>query len=638
MKIKLFSPTLILVLSLLLFLSFGYYSYNYNNKYKNNSVQPISGVLFLTEKDLATNNPIFLAHQWTYFQDQLLTPADFENGTAKSGSFITLGSYANFSSGDTKKQPHGSATYRLSISLPEAPATYALYLPEIFSSYILYINEKEVLRMGNPNPDTYHDEVGNELVTFTASGKIHLTIAVTDYSHIYSGIVYPPAFGNAPTVEHYISTRLLLSGILLTIICLFALLSLYFFWKLKHKNAGLFALLCIMLFISSLYPILFSYGTYPIHPWYTIELVCLTGMYPLITLLQNRILNAPKKTARIETTLFCTFFIFAIVFSLFLNGSSLYGKLYSSLIFTFKATCSLLLLIHAYQAYYKSMSTTPVLLIGTVFFACSLITDRLYPDYEPVYGGWFQETGAFLLVLAIGYELWKDLTEAYRTKLLLQEETNQLSKQIGIQKTHYAELTNRIDESIRLRHDHRHHLQTIFSYLKQNKIEKAICYLNEYIDTREQNERIVLCRNMLVDALLHYYKSKCQEHNIAFECLAELPVNLSISDTDFSILLGNLLENAFEAASLVNSTDSFMKVQIQWQKGKIIASIQNSFEKEPIIKNGHFYSTKHSGTGIGTASAKIMTEKYHGVIAFDSQNNHFCVTFIIPIKCISDKN
>lgn len=75
-----------------------------------------------------------------------------------------------------------------------------------------------------------------------------------------------------------------------------------------------------------------------------------------------------------------------------------------------------------------------------------------------------------------------------------------------------------IDESIRLRHDHRHHLQTIFFYLEQNKV---------------------------ADAILQYYKTQCLSRDIQFECVASLPADTGIPDTDFSILLGNEKRNNF---------------------------------------------------------------------------------------------
>lgn len=621
----------VLIFSILLFFFFAHTLYYYNNKYQGSAVQPIGGVYMLSERDLSSDTPLFPAYQWVCFPGSLLTPDDFEAGNFPQGRYITLGSYANFSYGDTSRSPHGSATYRLTICLPNTPSAYALYLPEIFSAYTLWINNEKILSQGNPSPLSYKDNVGNKLVSFTAGGTIHITIAVSNFSHIYSGMVYPPAFGHASTVEKYVWTRLLYSGITLTVIFLSGLFSLFFSCRLKHKNAGLFTLLCLILFLSSLYPVLFSYGTFSVWPWYPLELLCLTAMYPLIALLQGRILKLPQKWVQKETVFLFLCSLTALLFSLLFNSSSWFASLYSQFIFFFKAACSILLLVQAYYAYRHFVTASPILLGGTLLFACSLISDRIYPDYEPIYGGWFQEIGAFFLVLSIACELWKDMTDAYRSRFLLQQETYALTRQIEIQKTHYRELNERIDETIRLRHDHRHHMQTLLSYLQQNKIDKSLEYLSQYVDFREQKGRIVFCRHMLADALFQYYKSRCDENSIIFECLADLPAELDIKDADFSILFGNLLENAYEAASLLES-GAYIKIQMQCQKNNLVALIENNYKTEPILRNNRFDSTKHTGAGIGTKSATLIVQKNKGVIEFDTQNNVFYVRLLLPFS------
>lgn len=118
-----------------------------------------------------------------------------------------------------------------------------------------------------------------------------------------------------------------------------------------------------------------------------------------------------------------------------------------------------------------------------------------------------------------------DLSRPTAAKLLLEEETHYLAKQIEIQKAHYQELTERIDESIRLRHDHRHHMQTVTTYLQNNEREKALEYLAQYAEQREQKGRIVLCRNMLADAIFSILSNTLQKQRRSLECLANLPAN-----------------------------------------------------------------------------------------------------------------
>ena len=244
--IKLF---LALFLPFASFLLLAHFLFYYNNKYENNPVYPIGGVMFCSDSDLSGDSVIFLAHQWNFFPGKQYTPSDFNEKKVTGGTFLTLGSFGNFSLGSTSEASNGTATYRLTLSLPDTARTYSLYLPEIFSAYTLYLNEEKVCSQGNPDQTHYKDLIGNKEISFTASGTVHITIIATNYSHIYSGITYPPAFGTVTAIQKYLSTRLFISGITLAAIFLFSACSLFFFCRLKHKNALIFTILCGLFFV-----------------------------------------------------------------------------------------------------------------------------------------------------------------------------------------------------------------------------------------------------------------------------------------------------------------------------------------------------------------------------------------------------
>ena len=112
------------------------------------------------------------------------TPSDCNEKKVTGGTFLTLGSFGNFSLGSTSEASNGTATYRLTLSLPDTARTYSLYLPEIFSAYTLYLNEEKVCSQGNPDPAHYQDLIGNKEISFTASGTVHITIIAVSYTHL----------------------------------------------------------------------------------------------------------------------------------------------------------------------------------------------------------------------------------------------------------------------------------------------------------------------------------------------------------------------------------------------------------------------------------------------------------------------
>ena len=83
---------------------------------------------------------IFLIDGWEYYSGRLLSPEDFSSMPPIPDEYLFIGHYGGFEAGSKNGSPHGSASYRLDIRIPEDDRSYALELPEIFSSYRLYIN------------------------------------------------------------------------------------------------------------------------------------------------------------------------------------------------------------------------------------------------------------------------------------------------------------------------------------------------------------------------------------------------------------------------------------------------------------------------------------------------------------------
>ena len=126
----------------------------------------MGGVMFCSDADLSGDSVIFLAHQWNFFPGKQYTPSDFNEKSVTGGTFLTLGSFGNFSLGSTSEASNGTATYRLTLSLPDTARTYSLYLPEIFSAYTLYLNEEKVCSLGNPDLAHYKDLIGNKEISY----------------------------------------------------------------------------------------------------------------------------------------------------------------------------------------------------------------------------------------------------------------------------------------------------------------------------------------------------------------------------------------------------------------------------------------------------------------------------------------
>ena len=127
----------------------------------------------------------------------------------------------------------------LTLLLPETERIYALELPEIYSAYRLYVNDTLVAQMGDPDEETYTPRTKIETVTFQASGRVTLLLAVRDASHYYSGLVYPPAFGlpGGVTLLRGLSLSLQVSALILSLVC--AAMAFFAGYRLQRQDAKL---------------------------------------------------------------------------------------------------------------------------------------------------------------------------------------------------------------------------------------------------------------------------------------------------------------------------------------------------------------------------------------------------------------
>lgn len=427
--------------------------YRYDNKYTRAGPQALHGVLLLSEADLRAHPFVHLIDGWEYFGDQLLTPADFagENPPIPD-QYVFIGQYGGFEAGDRTHSPYGSATYRLFIQAPEASRVWMLELPEIFSAYRLYINSVEVASLGVPEAASYRPQTGNRTVVFEAGGHIELLIAVSDYSHIYSGMVYPPAFGRPDAVTQLLNTRLVFCAVLCAMAAAVGLLALCI-GLLGRRNAlpVLYGALCICFVGYTGYPLWKTLAA-GFYPGYAVENFCFCAMLVIVICIHRQIAQG-EGTARRLHRLFACFGLLLLlcVLALIVHLALPAGRLwmlrgYSGLLTVYEWSTAAYLTISAVLAVRKGNIRHTAILCGIFVFDCALMMDRLLPMHEPVYTGWFIELASAALLLLIGVETAREMARQYRKSAVLEERTHSAEQLLQMQYTYRDKLLEQVRE------------------------------------------------------------------------------------------------------------------------------------------------------------------------------------------------
>lgn len=606
--------------------------YHFDNKYTKAAPQAINGALYVSETDW-TETPIrYLRDGWRYYPDRLLTPETLTQ-QGDDYRYLSIGEEPNLGTGDSRRSPHGSASYALTLYLPETEHTYAIELPEVYSSYRFYVNDKLKLQIGEPDPETYQDQTQCRVITFEASGKITLLLAVSDRSWVYSGLVYPPAFGEPLKVFTTRGLRMGIGLILVTVTLMLAAFSLYLALRTRRRNnIWLFFLLCMATAVSTSYCVVHGILSLSIQPWYSIELVSGYLMTLLVILLHNRICNPGRHLQLASDMVAGSVSVLALLYAALASKLTLPVMLvFSNLVFGFKLLTAVYLLSTAAIAVRRNIDKAMILLSADIIYACAFVWDRLLPSFEPVFGGWFQEWGSLSLVTAAGVVLGHDVIMGYRSSLVYGEEQRQMKRQLTMQVEHLRQINQKVEESAKLRHDFRHHLRTLMTLAGEGHCEKLENYIRGITEINEGTRIGRLTENLELDALVQYYSNLAQSDGIQFRARLSLPAVLHFPIVDLCGLLGNLLENAVEACQRQQDGDKTIFIAGRLQDGQLEFVVDNSFYGELKTRGGQYLSSKRNGFGIGISSVLETVERYEGVINLYADDKGFHAEVSLPI-------
>ncbi len=215
-------------------------------------------------------------------------------------------------------------------------------------------------------------------------------------------------------------------------------------------------------------------------------------------------------------------------------------------------------------------------------------------------------------------------------------EAELLTRQMELLEVQYRQISRHIQEVTRLRHDIRHHLNTISVLNAEGKQEEIAGYLREYQVSYEKTEAISVSGYGLVDSILNYYLSKAEERKITVMLQNYLKKSYPFSSTDMTVLLGNCLENALEACEESGCPDPAIQVELQVVNSAFLIRISNTMKRQEGPDSGFteyhpITSTKGGERGWGLSSAQQIAKKYKGSLEIRQKEQLFTVRILLNI-------
>lgn len=203
--------------------------------------------------------------------------------------------------------------------------------------------------------------------------------------------------------------------------------------------------------------------------------------------------------------------------------------------------------------------------------------------------------------------------------------------QAELMKIHYSEVENMYEDMRGWRHDFTNHLQILKGIAIEGDIEAIRKYLDKLEISLIEIEPRVKTGNKMTDAILNSKISLAKSNEIEVIADAHIPVALTTSEIDLSIIIGNLLDNAIESNLRIPPEDRFIRIYMDMKNTQLYLSITNGAEAIKKKKiSGIFTSTKGLDHGLGLIRIDEVVDRNGGYLRRNSEEGVFTTEVLLP--------
>lgn len=224
------------------------------------------------------------------------------------------------------------------------------------------------------------------------------------------------------------------------------------------------------------------------------------------------------------------------------------------------------------------------------------------------------------------------LTMAFFRGRTIEKENAMLQLHDEIVKVRYQELEEAVTKNRQLVHDINNHLVILQEYARVKENEKIYQYIEELRNQYEVTAQKRWTAHPVMDFILNQKKMEAEQKQISMEIQAERGIQMPIAESEICVVLGNLLDNAIEAASKTEENTGWVKITIGQQNEMTFLKIENNYQEEPVTKNGEYVTTKENKNahGYGIKSVKRIIKNQDGMIDFEAEKYVFSVRIMLP--------
>jgi len=200
------------------------------------------------------------------------------------------------------------------------------------------------------------------------------------------------------------------------------------------------------------------------------------------------------------------------------------------------------------------------------------------------------------------------------------------------QNNSYEKTTHSFKGIKRIIHDTNKHLLYIRTCIQEDELQEAIQHLNKTLDNINVTYQRVTTGNLIIDALVSNAIDIAYNNCIAMKYnIHVIAADITIDGYDLCIVIGNVLDNAIEAAQLIPENEGkFIHLQLYTTNDTLVIHVVNSRSQS---ENQNQYTSKENPNfhKFGLTNIKKVADKYGGHLKIIAETKRFETIVVLPL-------
>lgn len=257
-----------------------------------------------------------------------------------------------------------------------------------------------------------------------------------------------------------------------------------------------------------------------------------------------------------------------------------------------------------------------LLVQGSIFQMFYNFVFVFFNENHAVYG-WDAYAVFFISIVGVIYSIFLTLSLAVKN-ILSNRQNRELQSFMYMQKQQYDYQLQQSVAVRRFKHDLVNHIGVLRELMNEKRMEEAKEYIDTIWNIQDAFDLKIRTGDSFLDVIVNYYFYLAAKENIDFVVLGKLTEKMPLEMFDITTLMGNILQNAVEAA--VKADVPRIRVEFVEHMKEIFIVVSNSVIEGINTKADLRLTSKKDkeNHGFGLKNIVATVEKYHGECYMES--------------------